>query len=267
MKSKTKPASKIAAVTERFSAGESLTTLFRESTSWFVGKKGKFRRAIIAQLGGKEKYREVSESHAGSRQLFGGKRRRRGEPAIKIDDSGVKRIRKIRWTRSAETEKQLERQLADLRHRIKHDEKLEPVHRASFRDTIRSIKRDLAVVRDGAWWIDRLYEPVVVTIKHEGEKGDMLWRKLKAVVYVSPKGRRYVECRPNEKASLILEFPKNDFKKELRLRRFEDSGLARRMSEEQEMIERGRKSLRETRKRKREQRLLRKKKKPSRRSA
>lgn len=254
----------IVAAAAAFAAGESLTDLFRKASDWFVGKKGKFRRAIIAQLGGKEQYRAVSESHAGSRQLFGGKRRRRGQPAIVIDDHGVKRLKKIRWTRSEQAQASLETQLASLRHRLKTDD-LGPAHRASFKDQIRFIKHDLATVREGAWWIDRIYEPVIVEVKGENG-GSMNWRKLKATVYVSPKGRRYVECRSNEKATLILEFPKNDFKKELRLRRFEDSGLARRLHEEQEMLARGKQSLRETRKRKREARKARKKK-PSRRSA
>lgn len=258
----TKKVSQIAAVTERFSAGESLTVLFRESSSWFAGKKGKFRRAIIAQLGGKEKYREVSESHAGSRQLFGGKRRKRGEPAVAIDDSQAKRLKKIRWTRNVATQAALEKQLADLRHRLKTDEKLEDVHRRSFKTTIRTLKQELAVVREGAWSVERLYEPTLVNIKGEG---DMIWRRLKAVIFVSPKGNKYVEARSNEKCTLILELPKNDMKKELRLRRFDDSGLKRRIEQEQEQLKRGRIALKRKRQERRERKARRKK--PSRRSA
>lgn len=250
----------IVEATEAFMNGESLTELFRKAT-WFVGKKGKFRRAIIAQLGGKEKFKEVSEQFRGTRQLFGGKRRARG-PAVLIDDSDVKRIRgsKIRWAIPQASHDHVVETYRSYKRKLNSDEKMPRGTRTAMRDVMKAMREEVRASRDGCWSREQLYEPITVEVKGENG-GSMRWRKLIATVYVSPKGNRYVEARANEKATLILDYPDSEFRKQLRLRRYEGSGIERRHQHEKEMIERGKKSLRETRKRKREARRLRRKKK------
>lgn len=262
-----KTRSPIETAAEAFVGGESLTTLFRNATTWFKGKKGKFRRAIIAQLGGKEKYREVSESHASTRVRFGGRRARSG-PAITIDDSNVKRLNgsKLRWTLDPAIQQNILERYRDYGRRLRSDEKLPRGSRTALRDVRRSLKAEALASRDGCWYREPLYEPITVRIKTADGPADVHWRKLKATIYVSPKGNRYVEARTNEKTSLIISMPKNEFRKEIRLRRFDDSGIARRMSEEQEMVQRGREALKRKRKARREKKLARKKLKSSTRS-
>lgn len=80
-----------AAFFARWKSGESLTTLFREAAAnGFAGKKGKFRRAIQAEAGGKEKFKQLRDDGAGGKaEPFGGKR---AAPGPKLDDSKVKVI-------------------------------------------------------------------------------------------------------------------------------------------------------------------------------
>lgn len=250
---------RMSEVVEAFIGGKSVTELFREAQPWFKGKKGKFRRALIAALGGKDKYNEVSARFKGTRTLFGGKRRARG-PAVLIDDSEVKHIRgsKIKWVIPQASYDNMVQNYRDYKRRLASDEKMPRGTRTAMKDVIKSLKPTIRADRTGCWTREHFYEPIVVEVKGENG-GKMNWRKLVAVIYVSPKGNRYVEARANEKATLIIDYPDSDFRKHLRLRRFEGSGIEQRYNREKEMIERGKRSLRETRKKKREARRLRKK--------
>lgn len=86
-----------------------------------------------------------------------------------------------------------------------------------------------------------------------------------ATIFISPKGREYVACSANEKADVIVVVPKDrripGVPHEMRMKRFADSRVAKRISQEEKDIEHGKAALKRIRQRKREARRARKEKK------
>lgn len=123
----------------------------------------------------------------------------------------------------------------------------------------KKVKRVTDTSKSAGWTYEYKYRPIVVAIEGVGNVG---WREQTALIFISPKGERYVQAKPSEKADLIgvsktLGIP--DF----RMRLYETSAVARKVKRDEKLIKHGTKLLEVRRKVKKTKRLARKSAKAS----
>jgi hypothetical protein len=121
------------------------------------------------------------------------------------------------------------------------------------------VKRCTDTSKTAGWTAEHHYRPVVVNV--EGV-GNVPWREEVATTYVSPKGERYVQAKPSEKADLIVT-SKYEGIPDFRMKLYETSAVARRVKHEEKLIKHGTKIIEHRRKVKRAKRLARKSAKSS----
>jgi hypothetical protein len=110
------------------------------------------------------------------------------------------------------------------------------------------------------WSWSWVWDPVVINIAAERRKGEeggrkVQWRKLRYMVFTSPKGNQYVEARATERADVLVMRPTSSPRRDVfgkktgemwvhnfpsvRLRKLKDSVHAKRADQEQKALERG----------------------------
>ena len=107
--------------------------------------------------------------------------------------------------------------------------------------------------QDGWTW-ERRYKPVIATVKGVG---NIPWRKETALIFISPKGKRYVQAKGAEKADLIRDFPGTEGLPPMRLKLYAESAVARQARREAKELAHGEAALARTRTRKRTARAAR----------
>lgn len=78
------------------------------------------------------------------------------------------------------------------------------------------------------WSARRVWIPKLVEIKTEDGKAKVLWRECIAIIFVSPRGNEYVRAEAAERADALLRGQHG--LPDTRLRKYEDSKLASRVS-------------------------------------
>lgn len=110
------------------------------------------------------------------------------------------------------------------------------------------------------WTSEYVYEPKIVRIKMPDKSmANFPWREMKAHIFVSPKGNRYVEAKPMEKADLLVVVQNGDKNPPIkRLKRFERSSVLKKIKQDKEILKHGLKAQKHRKKVKKEKRAARK---------
>lgn len=116
------------------------------------------------------------------------------------------------------------------------------------------VKRVTDTSKTAGWTFEYKYRPLVVNIEGVGNVG---WREQTALIFISPKGVRYVQAKPSEKADLIA-LSKVPGIPDYRMRLYETSAVARKVKQDEKLIKHGTKLLEVRRKVKKTKRLARK---------
>lgn len=111
--------------------------------------------------------------------------------------------------------------------------------------------------KSDGWTSERTWRPTLVSIKLADGKANVASRELVQTVHISPTGVPYVVAADTEQADLIV-LSKTEGIQNVRLRIFHGSIVAKQLSEEEELLERGKAALAATREAKRAKRALRK---------
>lgn len=96
------------------------------------------------------------------------------------------------------------------------------------------------------WTTARVFGPAAVRITDSGGSRTIAWRSLEALIFISPKGNRYVRASAHEQADLIITHDIVGIPP-TRLRRYETSGVKHRATQRAKELKRGEAGL--TRKR------------------
>lgn len=109
------------------------------------------------------------------------------------------------------------------------------------------------------WTSEYIYEPKVVRIKMPDKSmANFPWREMKAHIFVSPKGNRYVEAKPMEKADLLVVVQTGEKNPPVkRLKKFERSSVLKKIKQDKEVLKRGLKAQKHRKKIKKEKRAAR----------
>lgn len=116
------------------------------------------------------------------------------------------------------------------------------------------VKRISSTKRSKGWREERRYKGIIVTLE---SVGDVKWREEVAHIFVSPKGRRYVQAKGHQAADLIFD-PKIEGLAPYRLIAYDEGKTAKRARADEAVIERGHAALERTRASKRAKRAARK---------
>ena len=95
------------------------------------------------------------------------------------------------------------------------------------------------ITKSTGWRTERRYKGILVSIH---DVGNMAWREEIAHIYVSPKGNKYVQAKPSQKADLIRSFSALGLPS-MRLVRYAPETVERKVKAEARVVERGQASL------------------------